>query len=98
MTLLILKLAGAIVLARLAWAVLPVVVGWLFTVALAILAPVTAVKYLVAKKTAVAPPAAPLELFNANAVVAKYMAEYRKQDGIAKEVSIKATNENGSFS
>jgi hypothetical protein len=98
MTLLILKIAGAIVLARLAWAILPVVVGWLFTAALAILAPVTALRYSIDKKTAVAPPVAALEPFNANAVVAKYMAEYRKQDGIANEVSIKATNESGSFS
>jgi len=75
------KLAVALVVARLAWAVLPVVVGWLFTAALAILAPVTAIKYLVTKKTAVAPPVALLEPFNANAVVAKYMAEYRNQDG-----------------
>jgi hypothetical protein len=80
MTLLILKIAGAIVLARLAWAILPALVGWLFTAALAILAPVTALRYMIAKKTAVAPSAAPLEAFSAKAIVDKYMAEYAKRE------------------
>jgi hypothetical protein len=72
----ILKIALAIVLARLAWSVLPIVFGALFTALLAVCAPVTALRYLFAKKTAVAPPTVPMTIKES---VDKYFADYAKQ-------------------
>jgi xanthine/uracil permease len=81
---LVFKLAIALVLARIMWKLLPVVVGCVITAILAVLAPVTAIRYIVAKRKAKGEqrrPAAPREPFNAKALVDKYMTEYRKQDG-----------------
>jgi hypothetical protein len=74
------KIAGAMLLARLAWAILPVVFGALFTAALALLSPITTLRYLFAKKKA-PPPEPPPAPFNAHAIVTKYMAEYSKRGG-----------------
>jgi hypothetical protein len=76
---LVFKLAIALVLARLALAILPVVVGWLFTAVLAVLAPVTTLRYLFGRKKAPTPPLkAPLTIQES---VDKYFADFAKQQG-----------------
>jgi hypothetical protein len=60
------------------------VVGWLFTAALAVLAPVTALRYLFGKKTAQKPAqalAAPLTIKES---VDKYFADYARQEALRK--------------
>ena len=75
------KLAVALVLARLVWAVLPVGVGWLFTVVLAVLAPVTALHYLFGKKMAQKPAQALAAHLTIQESVDKYFADFAKQQG-----------------
>jgi hypothetical protein len=73
-----LEIALAIVLARIVWAALPALVGIVFTALLAVLAPVTAIKYIAKKQAAKTAPQAP-KLTVAESVD-RYFAEYAKAE------------------
>lgn len=84
MLLTILKIAAAIFIARLAWLALPIILGYVITTILAVLAPVTALRYLFARKKAQAPSAVP---WNSAECVTKYFADFAKQEEVERKVS-----------